>query len=265
MTDQAPPIALDVREAVAWIRLQRPKAMNSVNGAMLDALNEALDKIEADESIRAVVLTGAGDAFCAGADLKALQVQDGGLDPAQVAEFVSYAAHTLERLPALAQPVIAGVNGPALAGGLEFVLACDVVIASSGAYLGDAHANFGLLPGAGGSVRLARVLGTHRAKYLAFTGQFFPPSHPALAGLVSEIVEPDQLEARLEELAMDFARKSPLGLAAMKRLIDASLDLEIDDALQAEQEALREHAETLDFAEGIAAFREKRPARYPGR
>ncbi|MGA9490802.1 MAG: enoyl-CoA hydratase/isomerase family protein [Mycobacterium sp.] len=267
MTDTAlSPALVKHRAGVAvWLRLQRAAAMNAISTDLLDELNLALNEIESDQSVRVVVLTGTGRAFCAGADLKALANAGGEVDPSQVVEFVAYAGRTIERLAALAQPVIAGVNGLALAGGLELLLASDIVVASSAARIGDAHANYGLIPGAGGSVRLTRVVGTHMAKYLAFTGAHFPASSPVLAGLVSEIVDPEQLESRLAELAATLADKSPLGLRRMKRLINDAPDQSLRDALAAEQQALREQCSSADFAEGIAAFAARRTPIYQGR
>jgi len=264
-TALSPALAKHRTGASVWLRLQRPAAMNAISTDLLDELNLALDEIESDQSLRVVVLTGAGRAFCAGADLKALANEAGEVDPGHAVEFVAYAARTIERLAALGQPVIAGVNGLALAGGLELLLACDIVVASTAARIGDAHANYGLIPGAGGSVRLARVVGTHMAKYLAFTGDHFPASSPVLAGLVSEIVEPEQLEARLAELANTLAGKSPLGLRRMKRLISEAPDQPLRDALAAEQRALAEQCHSQDFAEGIAAFAARRLPVYQGR
>ncbi len=267
MTDTAlsPTLAKHSAGAAVWLRLQRPAAMNAISTDLLNELNLALDEIESDQSIRVVVLTGTGRAFCAGADLKALATETGEIEPGKVVEFVAYAGRTIERLAALAQPVIAGVNGLALAGGLELLLASDIVVASTAARIGDAHANYGLIPGAGGSVRLARVVGTHMAKYLAFTGGHFPPSSPVLAGLVSEIVEPEELENRLSELATTLADKSPLGLRRMKRLINDAPDQSLRDALAAEQHALGEQCRSADFAEGIAAFAARRVPVYQGR
>jgi enoyl-CoA hydratase len=265
-TTTAPPALATHRDGAAvWLRLKRPDAMNAISTALLDELNIVINEIEADESVRVVVLTGTGRAFCAGADLKALADDAGAIDPDRVVEFVGYAGRTIERLAALAQPVIAGVNGLALAGGLELLLASDIVVASSGARIGDAHSNYGLVPGAGGSVRLARVVGTQMAKYLALTGAHFPPSSPVLAGLVSEIVEPDELDSRLSELAATLAAKSPLGLRRIKRLINDAPDLSLQDALAAELHALAEQCRSADFAEGIAAFAERRTPTYTGR
>lgn len=267
MTDTAlsPTLAKQLAGGAVWLRLQRPAAMNAISTDLLDELNLALDEIESDESIRVVVLTGTGRAFCAGADLKALANAAGEVDPSKVVAFVAYAGRTIERLAALAQPVIAGVNGLALAGGLELLLASDIVVASSAARIGDAHANYGLIPGAGGSVRLARAVGTQMAKYLAFTGGHFPPSSPVVAGLVSEIVDPEDLDTRLAELATTLADKSPLGLRRMKRLINDAPDRSLPDALAAEQHALAEQCRSEDFAEGIAAFAARRTPVYPGR
>jgi enoyl-CoA hydratase len=239
--------------------------MNAISTEVLDQLNDALGQIESDSSVRVVVLTGAGRAFCAGADLSALANATGGLDPAAVLDFVAYAGRTIERLATLPQPVIAGVNGLALAGGLELLLASDIVISASNAMIGDAHANFGLIPGAGGSVRLARVLGPQLAKYLMLTGESFLPSSPVLAGLISEIVEPADLEARLSELAATLSSKSPVGLRRMKQLVNEGPDLQLDDALAAEQEALGAQCLSQDFAEGLRAFAEKRTPSYLGR
>ena len=262
---ELPALAKNREGAAVWLRLQRPAAMNAISTDLLDELNLALDEIEADESVRVVVLTGTGRAFCAGADLKALANAAGEVDPSRVVEFVTYAGRTIERLASLGQPVIAGVNGLALAGGLELLLASDIVVASSAARIGDAHANYGLIPGAGGSVRLARAVGTQMAKYLAMTGGHFPPSSPVLSGLVSEIVDPAQLETRLAELAAELAGKSPLGLRRMKRLINDAPDRSLRDALAAELQALGEQCRSDDFAEGIAAFGARRTPVYKGR
>jgi enoyl-CoA hydratase len=259
---------LVVREVlghVAWLRLNRAEAMNALSARMLEALNTELDAVESDAAVRVVVLTGTGPAFCAGADLKGITAPDGSIDPAAVVAFVRGAGATIDRLPALRKPVIAAVNGLALAGGLELVLACDLVIAAQSAKLGDAHANYGLLPGAGGAARLARVVGPRVAKYLAFTGEFLPAADLVPFGLVNEVVPDDQLEHRASQLAERLASKSPLGLAHMKQLIDDGLEQPLDTALRLEHLAMATHAHSADMQEGLAAFREKRTPRYAGR
>jgi enoyl-CoA hydratase/carnithine racemase len=139
------------------------------------------------------------------------------------------------------------------------------VIAADNAKLGDAHANFGLLPGAGGAARLARVVGPTVAKYLAFTGRFLPAADLVPFGLVHEVVPPEELEKRVDELAGLIAAKSPAGLGRMKRLLDDTLDQPLPTALRAEHDALAAHVHTPDLREGLTAFREKRPPRFPGR
>lgn len=247
---------------VAWLRLNRPEAMNALSTELLGDLDLAFDIVERDPAVRVVVLTGTGRAFCAGADLKEIGRPP---DPDRIVAFVRAAGATIDRIPALDKPVIAAVNGLALAGGLELVLACDVVIAAVSARLGDAHANYGLLPGAGGAVRLARVVGPTVAKYLAFTGLSLPAPDLVPLGLVNEVVPDGRLHARADELANHIAAKSPLGIARMKALVHDGLEQPLDTALRLEHLALATHAHSADLAEGLTAFTEKRTPRYLGR
>lgn len=251
-------VTLKASGRVAWLTLNRPSAMNALNRSLLQALRTALTKVENDPHVRVVVLTGSGSAFCAGGDLKDLLSADGSIDPDSLAEFVRFASDTIERIPALNKPAIAAVNGLALAGGLELALACDFVVATRSARLGDAHANYGLLPGGGGAVRLARVVGPTMAKYLAFTGNSLPASELVSVGLVSEVVNDDQLAARVGELAAHISEKSAPGLAHMKRLINDGLEQTLTTALHMEHEALFAHMYSTDIREGLAAFRERR-------
>jgi enoyl-CoA hydratase/carnithine racemase len=160
--------------------------------------------------------------------------------------------------------VIAAVNGIAVAGGLELALACDLVVAADDAVLGDAHANYGLLPGAGGAARLPRVVGPRLAKYLLFTGEILPAQALVASGLVNEVVPAADLNRRVQELAEQIASKSPSVLVAMKRLVDDGLQHSEKDALSMEIDALARQVETSDFLEGLSAFREKRPPRFVG-
>ncbi|TXH40894.1 MAG: enoyl-CoA hydratase/isomerase family protein, partial [Burkholderiaceae bacterium] len=162
-----PPLVQEIRQGAMWIRLNRPEAMNSLTPQLLAGLSAALDEAQARDEVKAIGLTGAGRAFCAGADLKFVRADVTG--PEAAAAFLQRVLATMNRIAAFPKPVIAALNGLALAGGLELVLCCDLVIAARSAKLGDAHANYGLLPGGGASVRLPRLIGAARAKYLMFT------------------------------------------------------------------------------------------------
>jgi enoyl-CoA hydratase/carnithine racemase len=259
-------IRFEPRGPAAWITLERPEVMNSLSPELLGELDAALAAAGSDAGIRVVVVTGSGRAFCAGADLSfALDALAGGEGGAALIAFVERAAAVLSRLEALPKPVIAAVNGLALAGGLELVLCCDLVVAAESARIGDVHANYGLLPGAGGAVRLARKIGPTRAKHLLFTGEMVPASELVTAGLVNSVVPDGELVSAVDKLVGAIAEKSPLGLGAMKRLVAEGLEQPLDAALRLERDALAAHVQSQDLREGLAAFREKRKPRFEGR
>ena len=247
-----------------WLRLNRPEALNTLSDALIEELDDAIDEIEADPKIRVVVVTGAGRAFCAGGDLKGF-TPTGELDPDALMRSVRRAASVVERIPLLDKPVIAAVNGVAVGGGLELMLACDFVVAARGARIGDCHLNYGVLPGGGAAARLPRLVGPSLAKRLTFTGELLPAAEFLPYGLVTEVVADDELTSRVGELAAQIAAKSPLGLARVKRLIDDGLDQSLATALRSEHEALWAHAHSADMREGLAAFKEKRTPQYTGR
>ncbi len=252
----------EIRDRVLWVTLNRPDAMNAINDSVVDGLNEAMDTAEKDPSIRCLVLSANGRAFCAGADLKTVQqkTECGEFEP-----FLDRLLETLNRLERIPCPVIAAVNGLALAGGLEIVLCCDLVIAAESAKLGDAHANFGLIPGGGGSVRLPRKIGPTRAKYLMYTGEFWQASELESAGLVNQVVPNEVLIETVADLAARIVEKSPLGLKLMKQLTNDSLETPKDVALRNELIAIAVHSRSADWAEGLAAFVEKRKPNFTGR
>lgn len=258
-----PSIELKVVDSLAWIRLNRPETMNAIGHQFLDDLNSVLDTVEKDNAIRVIALTGSGRGFCAGAELKGIADADGSIDSEKLLALVRRASATFERIPALPKPVIAAVNGLALAGGMELMMACDLVIAAESSRIGDAHSNYGLLPGSGGAVRLARLVGPVVAKYLAFTGDFVPARDLLPYGLVNKVVPDEELEARVVELAARLSKKSPRVLAHMKRLIDDGLEQPLVTALRMEHQAMAVHVNSCnDMHEGLAAFREKREPRF---
>jgi enoyl-CoA hydratase len=251
------------RKAGLWLTLNRPERFNGLSPEILDGLRAGLDTVESDPDLRAVVVTSAGRAFCAGADLRhmqRLQAEQGTVIPMlhEVAELFD----RIERSPV---PVIAAVPGLAAGGGLELLLCCDLVVLAQSATIADAHANYGLLPGGGATVRLARLIGHQRAKQLMFTGEFVTAAQAYAFGIGNEVADDDQLVARTEALVDSIAAKSPLGLARMKQLIDDGLTTPIAVGVRAELTAVALHEGSHDQREGVAAFNEKRVPRFEGR
>jgi enoyl-CoA hydratase/carnithine racemase len=257
-------VKLDIRGAAAWITLNRPTALNSLTPGIGTGIDAALDEIERHPEVCAVVVTGNGRAFSAGADLKFIRESSGG-DPHALQHFTRDLLQVLTRLEQFPRPVIAAVNGLALAGGIELVLCCDIVIAAESAKLGDAHANYGLIPGGGSSVRLPRKIGPTRAKALMFTGEFLPARELMAMGLVNEVVPDGELTAAVDRFVAKLANKSPLGLARMKQLVDDGLNQPQDTALRLELLAFDLHASSEDMQEGLAAFEQKRTPQFKGR
>ncbi len=262
MTDT--PVIPEVRDGALWLTLNRTAALNAITPELVDRLQAALADAEDDPAVSAVVLTGNGRAFCAGADLKYVRQTTSG-DETAVARFLDSVLGVMNRLEKFPKPTIAAINGLALAGGLELVLCCDLVIAARSARLGDAHANFGLLPGGGSSVRLPRKIGPTRAKYLLFTGDFVPAEELVAAGLVNRVVDDADLLAAAGEIVARLRDKSPLVLRRMKALVDDGLEQPVETALRLELLASEVHAHSHDMKEGLAAFEEKRQPRFTGR
>ena len=253
-------ILYERRGAAAWLVLDRPAVLNSLTSAMLIGLRRHLAAAEADPGVRCVVVTGAGRGFCAGVDLGDARGNRES-DTRAVLEELRDALLALEASPL---PVIAAVNGVACAGGLELLLACDLVIAAEQARIGDAHANFGLIPGGGCSVRLPERIGMARARRLLLTGELLPARTLEEWGLVGEVVPAEELEAAAGRLVALLAAKSPLAAARVKRLMAQARELPRREALDREIAAVVEHAGSADMAEGLAAFAEKRVPRFTG-
>jgi enoyl-CoA hydratase/carnithine racemase len=255
---------IEERGAVLWLTLNRPAAMNALTPAMVGALDQAMARAERSEQIRCVVITGLGRAFCAGADLKAVR-SELGTDEQALSRFLALATGAMARIENLPKPVIAAVNGFAFAGGLEIVLACDLVLASESAVFGDAHVNFGLLPGGGSSVRLPRKVGVNRAKFMLYSGETVPAAEFVACGFVHQVVPAAQLHDATDRLATSIAAKSPLVLRRLKQLVGAGLEQSSATALQFELAACDAHVSSHDFKEGLAAFQQRRPPVFLGR
>ncbi len=248
-------VNVDRRDAVAVVTIDRQEALNALNVETLSELRDRLRELAEDEATRAVVITGAGDrAFVAGADIKYM----GGLGPDEAKEWGALgheAARLLEEMP---KPTIAAVNGFALGGGCELALGCDIRYASSRARIGQPEIDLGIVPGWGGTQRLARVCGLGVAKELILTGRQVDAEEALRIGLVNAIADP-VLEHALD-VAQKLAAKSPGALRVAKRLLNLS-----PGALEREAQEFGDLFATEDAKEGLAAFAEKRAPRFVGR
>lgn len=251
------------REQVLWLTLNRAKAKNALTLDMVKELSAALDRAECDQDIRAIVITGAGNSFCAGVDLKAV---GGGNTPVEnIQAFMDVATPVFNRLEEIRLPVIAAVQGFAMAGGLELLLCCDLIVADESARIADGHANFGLVPGGGSGVRLTQRLGPLRARELLFTGATLPVDQLVTVGLVNKVVPVGELETAVQVLANGIAAKSPLGIASMKRMVFNVLTMPVKACLELEARMCVEHAASADATEGLLAFAERRAPEFTGR
>ena len=259
-------IIYERRGAGAWVTLNRPGRMNSLSCVMLREIGEALRIARSDDAVRALVFTGSGRAFCAGADLEDLNnvtAQRAQLDPGEP-DLIDLAGSVFGEVRGLPKPVIAALNGITLAGGLELAMACDIVFAAESARMGDAHANFGLSPGAGGAAILPRRIGLNRAKHLLFTGETVTSREMMEFGLVSRVVADGELAGAVAGFIEKLAQKSATGLRRMKAVVNRALSQSEDAALRDEIDNLREHMSSYDMREGLAAFREKRRPVFKG-
>jgi enoyl-CoA hydratase/carnithine racemase len=255
-------LLFDVEGNVARIILNRQQAMNALNLEIVKCFNQALDEVERNGDLRTLLITGNGKAFCAGADLKEARGREAA--PGEP-DFLALAGALMNRLRYFPQPVIAALIGLTMAGGLELAMCADVIIAAASAEIGDAHANFGVYPGAGGAAILPRLIPLNAALYLLLTGRRLPAQRFYELGMIAEVYPDEQLAAAAMKLAADIGAKSPGALRRMKVVARASADKTSADALLHEQVMLREHVNSADFHEGLRAFAEKRPPRFTGR
>ncbi len=255
-------LSFEVRDGVGLLTVNRPRALNALNSATLAELDAALQAEAVDPAVKALVLTGAGDkAFVAGADIAEMN----GFTPEQARAFAAAGQRALARLEALPIVTIAAVNGFALGGGSELALACDLVYASEKARFGQPEVNLGLLPGFGGTQRLARRVGPMRALEVILTGDMYGADRARELGLCLEVVAPEKLLEHALAKARLVASRGPLAVAAAKRALRGGADAGLAQGLALEAEAFGLLFATEDMREGTKAFLEKRPARFQGK
>jgi enoyl-CoA hydratase len=256
-------IRVEAAEKIATITIDRPKALNALNPDTLRELAKALDDVAKDGSVKVVIITGAGDrAFVAGADIAAMSA----MSPTEAQRFGEEGHAVMRKLELLEKPVIAAVNGFALGGGNELALSCDIVLASDRAVFGQPEIKLGIIPGFGGTQRLARKCGPSVAKELILGGENIKADRALAVGIVSAVFPAAELASEARKLAGKLAGYSMLTLAAAKRAIDRGLEQpRLEDGLRIELENFAHLFGSEDQKEGMKAFSEKRPAQFKDR
>lgn len=257
-------ILFEIAGGVATLTLNRPDKLNSFTGKMHEEVRTALQAAE-DPAVRCLLITGAGRGFCAGQDLGDRAVAPGGDAPDLGWSLENNYNPLIRRLQALAKPVICAVNGTAAGAGANIALACDIVLAARSASFIQAFCKLGLVPDSGGTWSLAHLVGPVRAKGLAMLGEKLSAEQAAEWGLIWKAIDDAELMNEANKMAAHFATQPTAGLAAIKRGIQAAATNSLDQQLDLERDLQRECGRTEDYREGVAAFLEKRPARFVGR
>ena len=254
-------IKLEISDAIATLTFNRPEVLNALNPEMMVEFHDAVSEIQRTDEIKVFMLTGAGRAFVAGADIQVLQ----GLDPLGAKQFALAGQWILFALEGMDIPVIACVNGFALGGGCEIAMACDFICASEDAKLGQPEINLGVIPGFGGTQRLARLVGKARAKELCMTGRMITAQEAFAMGLVTRIFPAEALMEETLKIAKTIADKGRVALRAVKHVIDSGFDVDLKNACALEADAFSLCFASPDPKEGTTAFLEKRPPKFTGR
>lgn len=248
--------------SIGLITLSRPEAANAMSVQLLHELSDTLDQINGDPAVRVVLLTGAGDkAFCAGADLKERK----GMSDRQVKQIVQLIGATVAKVETLAQPVIAVLNGVAFGGGLELALACDLRIAATHVKLGLTETSLGIIPGAGGTQRLPRLIGLGKAKELIYTARRLNAEEAKNYGIIEYVYEGHEVLNKAQQLALEMAKNAPLSLVQAKVAINQGVEVDLATGLKIESLAYSALIPTEDRLEGLLAFQEKRAPQYSGK
>ncbi|MDD6298913.1 enoyl-CoA hydratase-related protein [Hornefia butyriciproducens] len=254
-------IKYEVKGNLGYLTINRPKALNALNTEVLSELADALKEIEADDAVKAVIVTGEGKAFVAGADIAQMSKLNA-VEGRAMMQAGHKVMNTIDQMP---KPFIAAVNGFALGGGCELAMACDIRIASSKAKFGQPEVGLGIIPGFCGTQRLSRLVGKGMAKYLIYSAEMISAEEAFRIGLVEKVVEPDALMETAEKLANTIASKAPIAVAQAKIAINNGFDMDLKSASQLEVEATTVCFGSEDQKEGMAAFLEKRTPEWKNR
>jgi enoyl-CoA hydratase len=253
-------ISLALEKPLATIRINRPDAMNALNSLVARELVRCLSDLEADDSVRCVILTGNDKAFCAGADVREMAK----LSAAEMASS-DHLKPLWEGTANFQKPLIAALSGYALGGGLELAMCCDIIVASEGTRLGQPEINIGIIPGGGGTQRLPRAVGKHKAMEMILTGAMISAEEARGLGLVNRVVPPGKYLEEATKLALEIASKAPVAVRSAKRAVLASQELSLSKGLELELDLFHELFATEDQKEGMSAFLEKRKPNFAGR
>jgi enoyl-CoA hydratase len=257
-------LLLDQREGILTVTLNRPDRLNAWNRQMIGELERLAEELASSSAVRVLIITGAGRAFSAGEDVAGMDALAEG--PTVAFRALARSVHRFfDTLEELELPVIAAINGVAAGGGLELALSCDLRIAAEGARIGLPENNVGLIPGSGGISRLVKLVGLARAKELVLLGEMMTAQEAHAAGLVHRVTRAEQFADQVAELAERLAQKAPLALGMAKLLLNQSANAGWSVGRELERLGQSVLLPTQDHAEGVAAFREKRPPRWTGR
>jgi methylglutaconyl-CoA hydratase len=255
-------IVVEEKAGIAWVTLNRPDVRNALSRDVNIELAELAQDFDRSETVRIVVITGAGDkAFCAGADLKERK----GVPAAETGPFITAIGNAIEQWGEIRKPTIAMMNGSAYGGGLELALACDLRILAEGAEVGLTEVRLGIMPGAGGTQRLPRIVGEARAKELVLLGRRISAARAAEIGLVHQVVPRAELRRTIDGILAELAGCAPVSVRAAKSAIERGYGKPLDEALVIERDAYDVTLFSDDRNEGLAAFAEGRPPRFQGR
>ncbi|SCJ83118.1 Probable enoyl-CoA hydratase echA8 [uncultured Eubacterium sp.] len=251
-------IKYEVNEGIGYVTINRPKALNALNMDVLTDLYAAFTEIEADEAVKAVIVTGEGKAFVAGADI----AQMSQLNALEGREMMIMGHKVMNLIESVEKPVIAAVNGFALGGGCELAMACDIRIASEKAKFAQPEVGLGIIPGFGGTQRLARLVGKGMAKYMIMTAEMISAAEAYRIGLVEKVAAPEELMDEAIKVAKTIASKAPIAIATAKSAINNGFDMDMKSASKFEIETFTAAFGSEDKTEGMAAFLEKRAPEF---